>query len=54
MSDEVENTKENPLVESLLPTTNEDEMKKYTGQAVPLLKRQRERNKVAEISNSGA
>ncbi|MBQ8013507.1 MAG: TRAP transporter permease [Treponema sp.] len=28
MSDEVENTKENPLVESLLPTTNEDEMKK--------------------------
>ena len=28
MRDEVENTKENPLVESLLPTTNEDEMKK--------------------------
>ncbi|MBP3773688.1 MAG: TRAP transporter permease [Treponema sp.] len=27
MSDEVENTKESPLVESLLPTTNEDEMK---------------------------
>ena len=27
MSDEVENTKERPLVESLLPTTNEDEMK---------------------------
>ena len=27
MSDEIENTKENPLVESLLPTTNEDEMK---------------------------
>lgn len=28
MSDEIENTKESPLVESLLPTTNEDEMKK--------------------------
>ncbi|MBQ9622126.1 MAG: TRAP transporter permease [Treponema sp.] len=27
MSDEIENTKESPLVESLLPTTNEDEMK---------------------------
>ncbi len=27
MSDEIESTKESPLVESLLPTTNEDEMK---------------------------
>lgn len=27
MSDEIENTRESPLVESLLPTTNEDEMK---------------------------
>ena len=27
MSDEIENTKESPLVEKLLPTTNEDEMK---------------------------
>ncbi|WP_407425500.1 TRAP transporter permease [Treponema sp.] len=27
MSDEIEDTKESPLVESLLPTTNEDEMK---------------------------
>ena len=27
MSDEIDDTKESPLVESLLPTTNEDEMK---------------------------
>ena len=27
MSDEIENTKENPIVESILPTTNEDEMR---------------------------
>lgn len=27
MSDEIENTKESPLVEKILPTTNEDEMK---------------------------
>jgi len=27
MSDEIENTKENPIVENILPTTNEDEMR---------------------------